>query len=161
MPSKWIKAPFKNGMHYLSGNAASAEGAIAAGCRFNAGYPITPSSEIMERMWYLCICLSKRSHPNGLGGGDMTEKEIPVLSTGYEAKKFFSLHNKCIVLYCISNYFKGGIFGADKGCTYNLHQRRASRGFKEVIRKDQGSSVCLCEGSFGYALGEIFRSIEN
>jgi len=37
-------------MHYLSGNEASAEGAIAAGCRFYAGYPITPSSELMERM---------------------------------------------------------------------------------------------------------------
>lgn len=38
------------GFHYLSGNEASAEGAIAAGCRFYAGYPITPSSELMERM---------------------------------------------------------------------------------------------------------------
>lgn len=37
-------------MYYLSGNEASAEGAIAAGCRFYAGYPITPSSELMERM---------------------------------------------------------------------------------------------------------------
>lgn len=37
-------------MHYLSGNEAAAEGAIAAGCRFFAGYPITPSSEMMERM---------------------------------------------------------------------------------------------------------------
>jgi 2-oxoglutarate ferredoxin oxidoreductase subunit alpha len=36
--------------HYLSGNEAAAEGAIAAGCRFYAGYPITPSSELMERM---------------------------------------------------------------------------------------------------------------
>lgn len=32
------------------GNIAAAEGAIAAGCRFYAGYPITPSSEIMEHM---------------------------------------------------------------------------------------------------------------
>ncbi len=30
------------------GNVACAEGAIAAGCRFFAGYPITPSSEIAE-----------------------------------------------------------------------------------------------------------------
>jgi 2-oxoglutarate ferredoxin oxidoreductase subunit alpha len=37
-------------MHYLSGNEAAAEGALAAGCRFYAGYPITPSSELMERM---------------------------------------------------------------------------------------------------------------
>ena len=50
MPSRWIKSPFPKGMHYLSGNEAAAEGAIAAGCRFYAGYPITPSSEIMERM---------------------------------------------------------------------------------------------------------------
>jgi 2-oxoglutarate/2-oxoacid ferredoxin oxidoreductase subunit alpha len=34
----------------LQGNVAAAEGAIRAGCRFFAGYPITPSSEIMLRM---------------------------------------------------------------------------------------------------------------
>jgi len=50
MGSRWIKSPFPKGMYYLSGNEAAAEGAIAAGCRFYAGYPITPSSEIMERM---------------------------------------------------------------------------------------------------------------
>jgi len=50
MPSRWVKSPFPKGRHYLSGNEAAAEGAIAAGCRFYAGYPITPSSEIMERM---------------------------------------------------------------------------------------------------------------
>ena len=33
---------------FLTGNQAIAEGAIAAGCRFYAGYPITPSSEIAE-----------------------------------------------------------------------------------------------------------------
>jgi len=35
--------------YLLSGNDACAEGAIAAGARFFAGYPITPSSEIAER----------------------------------------------------------------------------------------------------------------
>ena len=34
----------------IEGNHACAMGAIAAGCRFYAGYPITPSSEIAERM---------------------------------------------------------------------------------------------------------------
>ena len=34
----------------VSGNHACALGAIAAGCRFFAGYPITPSSEIAERL---------------------------------------------------------------------------------------------------------------
>ncbi len=50
MLSKWVKTAFPKGLHYLSGNEAAAEGAIAAGCRFYAGYPITPSSELMERM---------------------------------------------------------------------------------------------------------------
>ena len=50
MLSKWVKTTFPGGLHYLSGNEAAAEGAIAAGCRFYAGYPITPSSELMERM---------------------------------------------------------------------------------------------------------------
>lgn len=35
---------------FISGNIACAEAAIIAGCRFFAGYPITPSSEIMEHM---------------------------------------------------------------------------------------------------------------
>ncbi|MCP4769425.1 MAG: 2-oxoacid:acceptor oxidoreductase subunit alpha [Gammaproteobacteria bacterium] len=34
----------------LPGNHACALGAIAAGCRFFGGYPITPSSEVAERM---------------------------------------------------------------------------------------------------------------
>ena len=36
--------------HSLHGNQACALGAIAAGCRFFAGYPITPSSEVAEHM---------------------------------------------------------------------------------------------------------------
>ena len=38
------------GRHFMQGNIACAEGAIAAGCSFMAGYPITPASEVSERM---------------------------------------------------------------------------------------------------------------
>jgi len=37
------------GEYFTMGNFACVEGAILAGCRFYAGYPITPSSEIFER----------------------------------------------------------------------------------------------------------------
>lgn len=40
------------GQHFMSGNEACAEGALAAGCRLFAGYPITPQSEVAERMAY-------------------------------------------------------------------------------------------------------------
>ena len=35
---------------FMTGNQAIAEGAIAAGCRFYAGYPITPSSDVAEAL---------------------------------------------------------------------------------------------------------------
>ncbi len=38
------------GEHFMMGDHACAEGAILAGCRFFAGYPITPATEIAERM---------------------------------------------------------------------------------------------------------------
>ena len=38
------------GSYYFSGNDAIVEGAIAAGCNYYGGYPITPSTEIMERI---------------------------------------------------------------------------------------------------------------
>src|SRR5450631_790193 len=37
-------------LRLISGNHACALGAIAADCRFFAGYPITPSSEVAERL---------------------------------------------------------------------------------------------------------------
>lgn len=56
----------------MNGNQAIALGAMAAGCRFYSGYPITPATEIMER---LAEDLPKL-------GGDMvqTEDEISALA---------------------------------------------------------------------------------
>ncbi len=41
---------FHSGLRLMSGNEAIAEAALYAGCRFFAGYPITPSSEIAEEL---------------------------------------------------------------------------------------------------------------
>jgi 2-oxoglutarate ferredoxin oxidoreductase subunit alpha len=37
------------GVHFLDGDHACCEGCLAAGARFAAGYPITPSTEVVER----------------------------------------------------------------------------------------------------------------
>jgi 2-oxoglutarate/2-oxoacid ferredoxin oxidoreductase subunit alpha len=37
------------GTHFLDGDHACTEGCLAAGARFSSGYPITPSTEIVER----------------------------------------------------------------------------------------------------------------
>ena len=50
MPAKAVLS----GVHFMNGDEAVAEGALAAGCRFFAAYPITPQSEIAERLsWRL------------------------------------------------------------------------------------------------------------
>jgi len=41
-----------HGKYFWQGSEACVEGAIVAGCRFYAGYPITPASEIFEYMAY-------------------------------------------------------------------------------------------------------------
>jgi 2-oxoglutarate ferredoxin oxidoreductase subunit alpha len=38
------------GTHFMTGDVACAEGALAAGCTFFGGYPITPATEIAEHM---------------------------------------------------------------------------------------------------------------
>ena len=38
------------GKYFMMGNTACAEGALAAGCDFAAGYPITPATEIANRL---------------------------------------------------------------------------------------------------------------
>jgi 2-oxoglutarate ferredoxin oxidoreductase subunit alpha len=44
------KKSLRTGVHFMNGDVACAEGAIAAGCRFFAGYPITPATEIAEHL---------------------------------------------------------------------------------------------------------------
>jgi 2-oxoglutarate/2-oxoacid ferredoxin oxidoreductase subunit alpha len=44
----WASGLLKPGRHYLQGNEACIEGALVAGCRVYAGYPITPATEAME-----------------------------------------------------------------------------------------------------------------
>lgn len=45
-----IKERVHSGVHFMIGNYAVVEGALAVGCNFFAGYPITPANEISERM---------------------------------------------------------------------------------------------------------------
>ncbi len=45
-----VSGPVLTGTYFMSGDEACAEGALAAGCTFFAGYPITPATEVAERM---------------------------------------------------------------------------------------------------------------
>jgi len=45
-----MKPKVLTGEHFINGDVACAEGAMAAGCKFFGGYPITPATEVAERM---------------------------------------------------------------------------------------------------------------
>ena len=45
-----MESTILTGEHYITGDVACAEGALAAGCRFFGGYPITPATEIAEHL---------------------------------------------------------------------------------------------------------------
>jgi 2-oxoglutarate ferredoxin oxidoreductase subunit alpha len=45
-----MKSKVLTGSHFVNGDWACAEGAISAGCKYYAAYPITPATEIAERM---------------------------------------------------------------------------------------------------------------
>ncbi|MDK1032789.1 MAG: 2-oxoacid:acceptor oxidoreductase subunit alpha, partial [Planctomycetia bacterium] len=63
-----------NNTHYevMTGNDAAAQGAIDAGCKFYAGYPITPATKIME-------ILSERLPPLG---GTVVQAEDEIAAIG-------------------------------------------------------------------------------
>lgn len=45
-----MKPEVLTGDHFINGDEACAEGALAAGCKFFGGYPITPATEVAEQM---------------------------------------------------------------------------------------------------------------
>ena len=47
---KEVKSLLQPGRYFMTGNDAIVEAALAAGCRFFSGYPITPANEILEGM---------------------------------------------------------------------------------------------------------------
>src|SRR5207248_10364347 len=76
-----IPSPYKRVV--MSGNESLSVGAISAGCRYYAGYPITPASDILEFM--------EKDLPKFGGAVVQTEDEISaiasVVGASYAGKK--------------------------------------------------------------------------
>ena len=80
-----------NGRKFLlQGNEAMAEGAIAAGCRFFAGYPITPATTILNNMLKLLpglggVCLQGEDEIASIGyciGASLAGKKVLTATSG-------------------------------------------------------------------------------
>ena len=60
-----MKPAVLTGEHYMTGDVACAEGALAAGCLFFGGYPITPATEIAEHMAARLPGSGRHLYPDG------------------------------------------------------------------------------------------------
>jgi 2-oxoglutarate ferredoxin oxidoreductase subunit alpha len=73
-----------SGEKVLQGNEACAEAAIQAGCRFFAGYPITPSTEIIE---YLSDALMRQESGSFLQAEDEISAMCAIVGARWGGKK--------------------------------------------------------------------------
>jgi 2-oxoglutarate ferredoxin oxidoreductase subunit alpha len=110
--SEIIPSALPPGSYFMMGDEACAEGAIAAGCRFFAGYPITPASEVMvhivERFPAVCGkfiqmedeigSISAMVGASWAGGKAMTATSGPGLSLMMETVGFAVITETPIVI---------------------------------------------------------------
>lgn len=77
-------------MYFMDGNEAVARAALAAGCSFFAGYPITPATSIYQHMLNLLpptggVCLQGEDEIASIGfclGASMTGKKVMTATSG-------------------------------------------------------------------------------
>lgn len=81
-----LAAPEKSDQLYLLGNEAAALGAIAAGSRFMASYPITPATEIMEYM----IKVMHKIHGTVVQTEDELSSCMMAMGAGYAGTRSFT-----------------------------------------------------------------------
>lgn len=81
-----LAEPEKKDQLYLLGNEAAALGAISAGARFMASYPITPASEIMEYM----IKVVKKIHGTVVQTEDELSSVMMAMGAGYAGVRAFT-----------------------------------------------------------------------
>lgn len=81
-----LATPEKSEQLYLLGNEAAALGAIAAGSRFMASYPITPASEIMEYM----IKVMHKIHGTVVQTEDELASCMMAMGAGYAGVRAFT-----------------------------------------------------------------------
>ena len=107
------------GEYFLQGNEACVEGAVAAGVRFFAGYPITPSTEIAEGLSHRLrgpdgiflqmedeiACISAVIGASWGGAKSMTATSGPGFSLMQEAIGYAAMSETPIV---IVNVMRGG-----------------------------------------------------
>lgn len=105
----------------MKGNEAIAEAALRAGCRFYAGYPITPQSEILE---YMSVNMEKRGGvfiqgeneiasmsmlwgASAAGARCMSSSSGPGFDLKLEGISYLSSYNLPAVLVCAMRYGTG------------------------------------------------------
>ena len=89
-----------SGAHLFQGDEACAEGAIAAGCNLFAGYPITPATEVSERLSWRLFDVGG-IFVQGADELDSLTIVIGAACAGYKAMTATSGNGICLMQECI------------------------------------------------------------
>lgn len=156
------------------GNHAIAEAAVRAGCKFYAGYPITPSTEIMEYLSYRLPELgrafvqaeSELAGVNMLIGGAaagyrcLTASSGPGISLKQEGMSVLADEELAAVVINVVRYGNGlgTLFSAQ--CDYHRETKGGGNGDYRVIVLCPGSiQEAVDHVSLAYELAEKYRMV--
>lgn len=141
------------GKYFMMGNMACAEGALAAGCEFAAGYPITPATEIANR-------LAERLPPVGgvfLQMEDEISSIAAIIGASWTGKKVMTATSGPGISLMLENL--GFAIGVETPCVIvNVQRGAPTTGMPtagvpgDMIQPKRGSHgdyeiIALCPGS--------------
>ncbi len=159
-------------LSFLEGNEAIARGAVAAGCRFFAGYPITPATTIFNNMLNLLppsggICLQGEDEIASIGfclGASMAGLKVMTATSGpgislYSEQISFAIGSEIPIVIVNVQRLGPSTGSATKGADGDIQFMRwgNSSGLPVIVLSPVDVRDCFTLTMHAFSLAEKFR----
>lgn len=157
---------------FIDGNEAVARAAVAAGCSFFAGYPITPATSIFNHMLRLLpprggICLQGEDEISSIGfclGASMAGKKVMTATSGpgislYSEQISFAIGGEIPIVIVDVQRLGPSTGSATKGADGDIQFLRwgASGGLPVIVLAPVDSADCYLLTMHAFNLAEVYR----
>jgi 2-oxoglutarate ferredoxin oxidoreductase subunit alpha len=156
----------------MDGNEAIARGAVLAGCRFFAGYPITPATTILNHMLAMLpplggVCLQGEDEIASIGfcfGAAMAGKKVMTATSGpgislYSEQISFAIGSQIPIVIVDVQRLGPSTGSATKGADGDIQFLRwgSSGGLPVIVLSPTGVADCLVLTMHAFNLAEKYR----
>jgi len=160
------------GMSLMEGNEAVAHGALAAGCRFFAGYPITPATTILNTMLSLLppiggICLQGEDEIASIGyclGASMAGMKVMTATSGpgislYSEQISFAIGSEIPIVIVNVQRLGPSTGSATRGADGDINFMRwgSSSGLPVIVLAPVDVKDCYSLTMQAFNLAELYR----